>query len=144
MAQLMSVTGHKSISACAVYQRVSNLEKQVMGDVISNTIKGQSPALSAPQRQLALPAPPQQLAILPSHQNTSSIQQVIPSHISRPYTSELEIPPNHLNDINLEDLFSDFDSMSSAVITQQSSRSVNAPVFHGCTITNLNITINRN
>jgi hypothetical protein len=31
MAQIMAVTGHKSASSVAVYQRVSSKEKQVMG-----------------------------------------------------------------------------------------------------------------
>jgi hypothetical protein len=53
VAQIMSVTGHTSVSSCAVYQRVSNNEKQVMGDVISSPIKCQVPALPAPQ-QLAI------------------------------------------------------------------------------------------
>jgi hypothetical protein len=32
MTQIMAVTGHKSASSVAVYQRVSSKEKQVMGD----------------------------------------------------------------------------------------------------------------
>jgi hypothetical protein len=32
MAQIMAVTGHKSASSVAVYQRVSSKEKQAMGD----------------------------------------------------------------------------------------------------------------
>jgi hypothetical protein len=35
MAQIMAVTGHKSASSVAVYQRVSSKEKQVMGDIIT-------------------------------------------------------------------------------------------------------------
>ena len=72
MAQIMSVTGHKSVSSCAVYQRVSNNEKQVMGDVISSTIKGQVPALPAPQLQLAIMPP--NSAVVPS---TSSVSNII-------------------------------------------------------------------
>jgi hypothetical protein len=36
---------------------VSNNEKQVMGDVISSTIKGQVPVLSAPEQQLEIMPP---------------------------------------------------------------------------------------
>jgi hypothetical protein len=38
MAQIMAVTGHKSASSVAVYQRVSSKEKQVMGDIITSII----------------------------------------------------------------------------------------------------------
>ncbi|CAG2198541.1 KCTD1_15 [Mytilus edulis] len=44
MAQIMSVTGHKSASSVAVYQRVSNREKQVMGEIITNSVRGQQPS----------------------------------------------------------------------------------------------------
>ena len=67
MAQIMSVTGHKSVSSCAV----SNNEKQVMGDVISSTIKGQVPALPAPQQQLAIMPP--NSAVVPSTSHVSNI-----------------------------------------------------------------------
>jgi hypothetical protein len=38
MAQIMAVTGHKSASSVAVYQRVSSKEKQVMGDIITSSV----------------------------------------------------------------------------------------------------------
>ena len=72
MAQIMSVTGHKSMSSCAIYQRVSNNEKQVMGDVISSTIIGKVPALPAPQQQLAIMPP--NSAVVPS---TSCVSNII-------------------------------------------------------------------
>ena len=37
-AQIMAVTGHKSVSSLAVYQRVSSLEKVAMGQAISRCI----------------------------------------------------------------------------------------------------------
>jgi hypothetical protein len=123
MAQIMSVTGHKSMSSCAIYQRVSNNEKQVMGDVISSTIKGQVPTLPAPQQQLAIMPP--NSAVVPSTSHVSNI---------------IDVPSNDLSDINLNDLFSDFDSLPPTVISTHQSRTIHAPLFHGCTITNLNIT----
>jgi hypothetical protein len=39
MAQIMAVTGHKSASSVAVYQRVSSKEKQVMGDIIISSVR---------------------------------------------------------------------------------------------------------
>jgi hypothetical protein len=38
MAQIMAVTGQKSASSVAVYQRVSSKEKQVMGDIITSSV----------------------------------------------------------------------------------------------------------
>jgi hypothetical protein len=116
VAQIMSVTGHTSVSSCAVYQRVSNNEKQVMGDVISSPIKCQVPALPAPQ----------QLAIMPPN------SAVVPS------TSRV----SNIIDINLHDLFSDFDSLPPTVISTHQSRTIHVPLFYGCTFTNPNITIN--
>ena len=127
MAQIMSVTGHKSMSSCAVYQRVSYNEKQVMGDVISSTIKDQVPALPAPQQQLVIMPP--NSAVVPSTSRVSNI---------------IDVPSNDLSDINLNDLFSDFDSLPPTVISTHQSRTIHVPLFHGCTIRNLNITINRN
>jgi hypothetical protein len=40
MAQIMAVTGQKSASSVAVYQRVSSKEKQVMGDIITSSVRG--------------------------------------------------------------------------------------------------------
>jgi hypothetical protein len=40
MAQIMAVTGHKSASSVAVYQRVSSKEKQVIGDIIMLNCSG--------------------------------------------------------------------------------------------------------
>ena len=104
MAQIMSVTGHTSVSSCAVYQRVSNNEKQVMGDVISSIIICQGPALPAPQ-QLAIMPP--NYAVVPSTSRVSNI---------------IDVPSNDLSDINLHDLFSDFDSLPPTVISTHQSR----------------------
>jgi ribosomal protein L14 len=44
MAQIMAVTGNKSASSVAVYQRVSSKEKQVMGDIITSSVRGEQPS----------------------------------------------------------------------------------------------------
>jgi hypothetical protein len=53
---------------------VSNNEKQVMGDVISSTIKGQVPVLSAPEQQLEIMPP--NSAVVPSTSRVSNIIDV--------------------------------------------------------------------
>ena len=44
MAHIMAVTGHKSASSVAVYQRVSSKEKQAMGDIITRSVRGEQPS----------------------------------------------------------------------------------------------------
>ena len=44
MAQIMAVTGHKSASSVAGYQRVSSKETQVMGDIITSSVRGEQPS----------------------------------------------------------------------------------------------------
>ena len=44
MAQIIAVTGHKSASSVAVYQRVSSKEKQAMGDIITSSVRGEQPS----------------------------------------------------------------------------------------------------
>jgi hypothetical protein len=44
MAQIMAVTGHKSALSVAEYQRVSSKEKQVMGDIITSSVRGEQPS----------------------------------------------------------------------------------------------------
>ena len=38
-AQIMAVTGHKSVSSLSVYQRVSDEEKMAMGKAIGNSVE---------------------------------------------------------------------------------------------------------
>ena len=69
MAQIMAVTGHKSASSVAVYQRVSSKEKQVMGDIITSSVRGEQPS------QLSSIMPPRstsRLQLMPPTQNSSS------------------------------------------------------------------------
>ena len=66
MAQIMAVTGHKSASSVAVYQRVSSKEKQVMGDIITSSVRGEQPS------QLS--------SIMPPH-STSRLQLMPPQGI---------------------------------------------------------------
>ncbi|XP_053390962.1 uncharacterized protein LOC128553804 [Mercenaria mercenaria] len=55
--QIMAVTGHKASSSLAIYQRVSDEEKKLMGATIRNAINGGD--------QLALPAPQTRLPLMP-------------------------------------------------------------------------------
>ena len=74
MAQIMAVTGHKSASLVAVYQRVSSKEKQVMGDIITSSVRGEQPS------QLSSIMPPHstsRLQLMPPTQNSSSSTSLV-------------------------------------------------------------------
>lgn len=58
IASSFCVSGHKSVSSLAVYQRVSDKEKLAMGNTIATHVDATSSGA-----QMALPAPPVRLAI---------------------------------------------------------------------------------
>ena len=103
MAQIMAVTGHKSASSVAVYQRVSSKEKQVMGDIITSSVRGEQPS------QLSSIMPPHstsRLQLMPPTQNSSSstslVQMRANTHVSSSVTDVVDIL-----DVNYDDLFCD-------------------------------------
>ena len=118
-AQVMSVTGHKSASSVAVYQRVSNKEKQAMGDIISSSVRGETSQI---------------LPIMPPTSSTSLV----------PVTSSTQLQstvPYEMQGINIDDLFCDFNTLNNSnTVTSFNSRTFQqAPMFQGCSINNLNI-----
>ena len=141
MAQIMAVTGHKSASSVAVYQRVSSKEKQVMGDIITSSVRGEQPS------QLSSIMPPHstsRLQLMPLTQNsstsssTSFVQMRANTHVSSSVTDVVDIL-----DVNYDDLFCDYSTLTT-VNSVTNTRSIQqTPIFHGCTIANLNITINK-
>jgi hypothetical protein len=104
MAHIMAVTGHKSASLVAVYyQRVSSKEKQVMGDIITSSVRGEQPS------QLSSIMPPHstsRLQLMPPTQNssgsTSLVQMRANTHVSSSVTDVVDIL-----DVNYDDLFCD-------------------------------------
>lgn len=65
-AQIMSVTGHKSVQSLSVYQRVDTQEKLEMGQALGVTmgaVPAQIAALPAPPIRQALTAPSTRLAL---------------------------------------------------------------------------------
>ena len=92
MTQIMAVTGHKSASSVAVYQRVSSKEKQVMGDIITSSVRGEQPS------QLSSIMPPHstsRLQLMPPTQNSSSstslVQMRANTHVSSSVTDVVDI-----------------------------------------------------
>ena len=107
MAQIMAVTGHKSASSVAVYQRVSSKEKQVMGDIITSSVRGEQPS------QLS--------SIMPPH-STSRLQLMLPTQNSSSSTSLVQMRANtssvtdvvDILDVNYDDLFCDYNTLTAA------------------------------
>ena len=92
MTQIMAVTGHKSASSVAVYQRVSSKEKQVMVDIITSSVRGEQPS------QLSSIMPPHstsRLQLMPPTQNSSSsislVQMRANTHVSSSVTDVVDI-----------------------------------------------------
>ena len=71
MAQIMAVIGHKSASSVAVYQRVSSKEKQVMGDIITSSVRGEQLSSIMPPHSTS------QLQLMPPTQNSSSSTSLV-------------------------------------------------------------------
>ena len=132
----MTVTGHKSASSVAVYQRVSSKEKQVMGDIITSSVRGEQPS------QLSSIMPPHstsRLQLMPQTQNSSSstslVQMRANTHVSSSVTDIL--------DVNYDDLCCDYNTLTTVNSVTNTRTIQQTPMFHSCTITNLNITINK-
>ena len=116
-AQIMSVTGHKSVSSLAIYQRTSDQKKIQMGTILNSAMTGENNnnnALPSCRHYPALPAPHSQIMLRTSQSQSQR---------------QLEFQ-NQVTGINLNDIMGDFDTIPQL------------PVFHSCYIGSINITIN--
>ena len=121
-AQIMSITGHKSVSSLAIYQRTSDQNKNQMGRILNSAMTGENNnnnALPPCRHYPALPAP--SASHSPINSRTSQSQSQI----------QLEFQ-NQMTGNNLNDIMGDFDTIPQL------------PVFHSCYIGSINITINNN
>ena len=139
MAQIMAVTGHKSASSVAVYQHVSSKEKQVMGDIITSSVRGEQPSQLSSIMPLHSTS---RLQLMPPTQNSSSstslVQMRANTHVSSSVTDVVDIL-----DVNYDDLFCDYNTLTTVNSVTNTRTIQQTPMFYGCTITNLNITINK-
>ena len=82
------------------------------------------------------------LQLMPPTQNSSSstslVQMRANTHVSSSVTDVVDI----LN-VNYEDLFCDYNTLTTVNSVTNTRTIQQTPMFHGCTITNLNITINK-
>ena len=146
-AQIMSVTGHKSVSSLAVYQRVGSDEKMDMGDALARSLSTKSTALvkAAPSTRRLLPS-----STLPQQQHQLQNQQRVIAAGNHVETS-LEGIDFEIGPLSLED-FDSFMGRTSSVqqqVTlqqtqgqqqQQIQRSLQElPFFSNCMISNVTI-----
>ena len=116
----MSVTGHKSVSSLAIYQRTSDQKKIQKGTILNSAMteeNNNNNALPSCRHYPALPAPSASHSKIMSRTSQSQSQR------------QLEFQ-NQMTGINLNDIMGDFDTIPQL------------PVFHSCYIDSINITIN--
>ena len=96
--------------------------------------------------------PSQLSSLMPPH-STSRLQLMPPTQNSSSSTSLVQMRPNtHVSssvtdvvvilDVNYDDLFCDYNTLTTVNSITNTRTIQQTPMFHGCTITNLNITIN--
>ena len=119
-----------------VFHRRKN---EVMGDIITSSVLGEQPS------QLSSIMPPHsssRLQLMPQTQNslssTSLVQMRANTHVSSSVTDVVDIL-----DVNYDDLFCDYNTLTTVNSVTNTRTIQQTPMFHGCTITNLNITINK-
>ena len=122
MAQIMAVTGLKSASSVAVYQRVSSKEKQAMGDIITSSVRGEQPSSIMP------PHSTPRLQLMPPTQNSSSstslVQMRANTHVSSSVTDVVDIL-----DVNYDDLFCDYNTLTTVNSVTNTRTIQQTPMF---------------
>ena len=110
-----------------------------MGDIITSSVRGEQPS------QLSSIMPPHstsRLQLMPPTQNSSSstslVQMRANTHVSSSVTDVVDIL-----DVNYDDLFCDYNTLTTVNSVTNTRTIQQTPMFHGCTITNLKITINK-
>ena len=126
-AQIMSVTGHKSVSSLAVYQRVSNIEKLQM-----------SHALSRGMQPITVPGRPIQATSTRPRSMAAPIAST--SRESSKDASADQTGMELFEGIDINDLLADFGqptSQQAIEVTHQAS------IFERCNIQNVNIIVKK-
>ena len=142
-AQIMAVTGHKSVQSLTVYQRTGDAEKIAMGHAMAQSISNSNDVMALPSTAtLALPAPPvSKRNDDPTLPETGQI--ALPSSSSM--TENMPISAE-LDGINISGIFSDFNAPSNSIhneISSVQSRQI-LPNFTSCSIGTINFNININ
>jgi hypothetical protein len=161
-AQIMSVTGHKSVQSLTVYQRVDTEEKIKMGQTLTDNMCTESnlalPAAIGSATNLALPAArgsATNLALpatigsatnlaFPAARGSATNLALPPARalaLAVPST-EGRIFPDYLKDVDLTDILGDFDTLAQFTPATNSLRS-NSQIIYGNVTVIHNLTINK-
>jgi hypothetical protein len=146
-AQIMSVTGHKSVASMAVYQNVDQDEKLLMGQAIAS-------GLGVPSANMAILPPPQQRALAATATVTSGSDLALDA-LPLPLALTNTVNTDGMADIDallLSELMTDYDSidqrqqpgpLANVTNTMTQRLSAQMPVFNSCRIGNITININK-
>lgn len=141
-AQIMALTGHKSVQSLTVYQRVDDDEKLQMGQTLTNSLVGlnQRPALPPPQNYAQSQVVSANIPVTLSDMTNATVPSVNSSN-----QNHLIAPPecDFLDGIDIGQIFDDFkenDCLTNVVASNQSK----GQFFKDCKITIIhNLTINK-
>ena len=163
-SQIMAVTGHKSVSSLAIYQRVSDGEKLDMGLAISSAMGVSSDAeqptssgnLGSSSGNLPVSVTPHSGGLLvpsvPMPSATGSAGSAAFSNLGLSTNSEFTTDQSeeqaHLEGIDIEELFTTFGSGETISSNYRSVTKISslkqAPIqMSHCTIANINIVIRK-
>lgn len=144
-AQIMAITGHKSVSSLAIYQQVNDQEKMNMGDTLTKFVdRSSSSAVPLPVAHvnniIATASKSPNPGII-SHSNSS----IVPSlPVSSSATTTIAPSPyaDFLSTMRLED-FDVFVNENSHVVRKNPIHLQQFPTFSNCVISHLTINYNR-
>ena len=110
-----------------------------MGDIITSSVRGEQPSQLS---SIMSPHSTSRLQLMPPTQNSSSstslVQMRANTHVSSSVTDVVDIL-----DVNYDDLFWDYNTLTTVNSVTNTRTIQQTLMFHGCTITNLNIAINK-
>ncbi|CAC5388975.1 unnamed protein product [Mytilus coruscus] len=132
-AQVMAVTGHKSVQSRSVYQRVEKLEMGQTLGVTMRAVPAQIEALPAPTIRPALPAPPVRPAL---PQKGSMAPALIPTNTPQSLHSDFE-------GFDLNAILGDFDYNESFINVSNTRQAAGPQLFHNWTLA-AKVSLNQN
>ena len=127
-AQIMAVTGHKSVQSLSVYQRVDDSEKILMGHTLSKSLlQQQQLAIEGAAQKPALSAPTEQVA----------------SNVLMPSSSSNVEWSDATKGIDLNEILCDFHTVNSVQTSSSTTTRQHTTAFYGNATIIHNLTINK-
>ena len=121
--QIMSLTGHKSTSSLAIYQKVNGNEKMRMGFALGYNLLYNMPIMNVPNVPQALPALPQPIAPKAVEQVVQHKENVSENNALVPFHFESEDPFNDISDIDLMQYVSEVQNNELIAVSQKETHS---------------------